>query len=198
VWRYLILTAVVASVAGAWYVASPMVSAWSLREAIRTNDVDFIRGKVDWPRVQTTMRQSLARQADILPVAYRPRPRRTLWQSVKAWFARPMIDRFIARYITPEGLPKLYEMRATSVRQGASDYAQPDRRWRTRLRHFVARIKRAEFTGWTTFALELRDKAEPQRVYLSVFQLQKLSWKLVTLRVLRAADAGPRIAAAQT
>ena len=192
--RVLILTCLAAVIAGAAYVASPLVAAWTLREAIRTNDVAAIRDKVDWPRVRLTLRQSLANEADILPVrlgANRP-ARRTLWQSVKAMFARPMIDRFLDRYITPEGLPKLFEARTAYRTHVRGEVPDSERLWQDRLRTFVQRIRRAEFTEFGTFALELRDKYKPERVYLSVFQREGLiGWKLVTLRILKAEPSEP-------
>ena len=175
------------------YIASPLWAAWSLREAIRGGDTATVRTMIDWPRVRRSLRRSLARQADILPARYRSRPRarRSMWQSIKAMFARPMLDRFIDRYVTPEGLPQLFQMNAEYRQRIRGQIREAARPWRARLQSFVSRLKRAEFTTLTTFVLELRDRNRPERVYLSVFQLEGWAWRLVTLKVLKQPISSP-------
>jgi hypothetical protein len=85
-------------------------------------------------------------------------------------------------YVTPEGLPKLFTMRQAyrDYVAGDADDAIPvleriERAW--------SRVKRAEFTGLTTFEIDMEDKYDPTRLFLGKLQLTGLGWKLTELRV---------------
>jgi hypothetical protein len=52
-----------------------------------------------------------------------------------------------------------------------------------RLTRAWSRVKRAEFTGLTTFEIDMADKNDPSRVYLGKLDLTRAGWKLTELRV---------------
>lgn len=179
----------------AGYVASPFVAAWSLREAIKAGDTATLQRKVVWPTVRSTLRASIASNAQLLPeageAASRVRP--SMWQRVKAAFGQSMLDRFIESYVTPEGLPKLFRYRNTwnGTMKGETD--DDDKlEFFERVRAFYRRMSRAEFTSLTRIEIEMLDKFSPDRRYVSVMELHGFEWKLAELRILTTgAPAGP-------
>ena len=183
--RFVGLTALVLGVATT-YVASPFVSAWSLREAVMRSDTAAIEQRVEWGSVRQTLRASLAREANLLPMvteagaAVRP----SMWQRVKSAFGSSMLDRFIETYVTPEGLPKLVDYRRTWKQATSSAPAEPEPGSRVeRFKRFWDRIKRAEFVSPTKVVIEIADKNEPDRRYVSVMEMQGLGWRLTGLEV---------------
>lgn len=193
--RLLGLSAVIIGL-GAAYVASPFVSALTLRDAIKRGDTATIESRVAWPSVRQTLRTSLAKQANLMPLvteagaAVTP----TLWQRVKGAFGASMLDRFIESYVTPEGLPKLMDYRRAWQKNVSS--VAPDDEPASRLerfRQFWARIHRAEFQSLTRVEIEVGDRAMPDRRYVSVLELDGLGWKLTGLSVV-SVDAAKRLA----
>ena len=45
------------------------------------------------------------------------------------------------------------------------------------------RVKRAEFTGLTTFEVDMADKYDENRIFLGKLELTGIGWKLRELRV---------------
>ena len=184
------------AVAGLGYVASPFLAAWSLREAVRTADTSMLARKIDFEGVRTSLAQSLGEHAELYGFATEAgraiRP--TIWQRVNSALGATMIDRFIETYISPEGLPKLYQAKIAwneNVRARPSPDTLP---WRERLQTYFKRLKRAEFQSFTRVEIETADEYDPRRHFVSTLQLQGIEWKLVALRVVRPGDgtATPR------
>ena len=49
------------------YIASPFVSAWFIREAVRNGNSDYLARAVEWPSVRETLKPSIVRIALNLP-----------------------------------------------------------------------------------------------------------------------------------
>ena len=60
--RLVMLCALVASLAGG-YVATPLVTAWTIREAIKAGDSDYLEEKIEWTSVRSTLKESLGKFA---------------------------------------------------------------------------------------------------------------------------------------
>ena len=167
------------------YVLSPFWTAWSIREAIKSGDVATLRSKVDWHSVRPALRASIVEHAQLLPVAVDAgralRP--TLWQRIKYLFGETMLDRFMARYITPQGLPQLYQLKhgyRTRVKGLEDENLLP---FQERVRRFLQRVRRAEFIALTHVEIEVADRDEPTRHVVGTMSLIGLEWKLTGLRV---------------
>jgi hypothetical protein len=185
--RSVVVLAVAGLLAGS-YIAYPFYTAWSLREAIKSRDVPAIERAIVWDSVRSSLRASLANHAQLLPeataagAALRP----TMWQRVKSALGSTMLDRFMENYVTPEGLPKLFEYNQTWKRTVGAPTIEDDakRPWRERVSAFIARVKRAEFQSLTKLELEMEDRSNADRRYLSVFELIGYEWKLTRLEIL--------------
>ncbi len=185
------LSAVVLSVIVACgYVAMPFHAAWSLREAIRSGDTAHLARKVDWESVRSTLRTSLAEHARLVPELDPDGGARRagLWQRVKIAFGQSMIDSFVERYITPEGLPALFEYRKTFNTKVRREPENPDASLSRleRFQRFWARHKRAEFLSLTRLEIEMEDRRVPTRRFVSQLELRDFEWKLTGLRVASA------------
>jgi hypothetical protein len=178
------------------YAASPFVAAWRMREAVKAGDANYIESRVDWDRVRGTLKESLARHAQLGPMATAAggEVRPSIWQRIKGAFGQSMLDRFVENYVTPEGLPQLFSYRKT---WRETIKGEPDERltlaWHERFRKFYDRVKRAEFLSLTQVEVEMADRDTPDRRYVSVFELREFTWTLVGLRV-KALDAATRLA----
>ena len=177
------------AVCAVWYVAAPFWAAWSLREAVRRGDTGAIEHRVAWQSVRTSLKASLAENAQLLSqaqeigTAIRP----TMWQRVKSVFGATMLDRFIETYVTPEGLPQLFRYHQLARRHlpGAPSIdALAERPWTQRIADFYSRLKRAEFQSLTRVELEMADRNVPERHVVSVMELVGLHWKLTGLRIV--------------
>ena len=64
-----ILALVALTSAPAAYIASPLVTAWSIREAVRNGDSSYLAKKIDFASVRTTLRNSMHQVAFDMPNA---------------------------------------------------------------------------------------------------------------------------------
>jgi len=175
----------IALMGGSLYVASPFYAAWSIRQAMKTNDVALLKQKVDWTGVRASLRQSIAHHAQLLPAAIAEgrRIRPTMWQRIKAVFGASMLDRFLDRYITPAGLPKLYRLKTgyrTKVTGLPRDETLPIRQ---RVDGLLNRLHRAEFKSFDRVELEIADRDQPDRHIVAEMTLTGFEWKLSRLTV---------------
>lgn len=174
------------------YIASPFVTVWSIREAVRNGDSTYLEHRIDWPSVRASLAPTISRIALNLPEAQASSQQGSgLWQRFKAYWGEGAVNRAIDSYITPEGLPQLF-----AVRKAYRDYiaGQPDDSKiavSERIKRAWARVKRAEFTSLTTFEIDMIDKHDPDRMYLGKLAIDGFGWKLKELRVkvLTRADA---------
>lgn len=194
--RLLTLTLLGALLACAAYVAVPFWTAWSIREAVKSGDSAYLARKIDFASVRETLRPSLAQVAFDMPNpdAAEPAPKAGLWKRFKAYWGQNAIDRFVDSYVTPEGLPKMFQWRTTY--REATGNAGPNGSplaFRVRFAKFWSRLKRAEFKSLTAFEIELRDQYDASRSHVALLELTASGWlpdwKLTELRV-RVAGAG--------
>ena len=167
------------------YIASPFVTAWSVREAVRNGNAAYLERTIDWPSVRETLKPALSRLAADMAggdVALGAKP--GLWQRFKTYVGQSAIETAVDGYITPEGLPKLFAWRK-AYRDNIS--REPDEAQiytiGERIQRSWARVKRAEFTSLTTFEMDMADKHNPNRIYLGKLELTGLGWKLKELRI---------------
>ena len=175
---------------GGGYVLSPFVAAWNLREAIKTSDTATLERKVIWSSVRASLRASLAANAKLLPEVNEAGEQLTssLWQRVKKAFGQSMLDRFVESYVTAEGLPRLFRYRNKWNGTVKSEVDEDDKLdFFERTKAFYRRLHRAEFTSLTRIEIEMLDKFDPERRYVSVMELHGFEWKLAELRIIGGA-----------
>lgn len=176
------------------YIAAPLVAAWSIREAARNGDSAYLERAIDWPSVRETLKPTLSRIALDLPDSEQLTGANVgLWQRLKAYVGQGAVNSAIDGYLTPEGLPQLFAMRkAYRDYTGATDELA-SLPIQERVKRFWTRVKRAEFTSFTTFEVDMADKHEPNRIYLAKLDLTGSGWMLKELRIkmLTTANSTP-------
>lgn len=191
--------------AAALYIASPFVTAWSIREAIRNGDSAYLETAIDWPRMRETLKPSLSSLTLNLPetgtvsAATETTVKPSLWQRFKAYWAAGALNRAVDSCLTPEGLPQLFAARQTYRDYIASVPDDAKLPLLERIQKAWSRIKRAEFTAPATFEIDMLDKHDETRLYLGKLELTTSGWQLKELRIktLTAADrAAHKFAAA--
>lgn len=183
--KSLLLKFAIVALAVTAYIGSPFVTAWSIREATRNGDTDYLARAIDWPSIRQTLKPSLNRIALDLPDGDRaPQQNPGLWQRFKAYWGQGAVNSAVDNYLTPESLPKLYAMRK-GYRNFVSGEEDEAKKFplTERIRRFWSRVKRAEFTSFTTVEIDLLDKHNPNRMYLSTLELTERGWILRGLRI---------------
>ncbi len=204
------------------YAGSPFVTAWQIREAVRAGDTTRLRESVDWPSVRHTLKSSLAETREAISAltdaAGLPRP--GLWQRMKAAAAPFLADPLIERYVTPEGVPKLYAWRQTlrqrvdkaraaaratagAVVSKAHAAESPPEDWADRLglsRMLSAyrRVERMGFSSPTRLEIVVADRIASPRRWHAVMELRGLSWQLTGMRVVNTLPVKSQAAAGAT
>jgi hypothetical protein len=194
--RPLLRLSLLAGLVAVAYMGSPFVAAWNLREAVKAGNVEAVTSKVQWDTVRASLKASLAKHPELFAEATLAgeNVKPTLWQRVKSTFGVTMIDRFIESYVTPEGLPKLFQYRQAWRDTMSGDAAEQGKIPRLdRMKQFYDRIKRAEFQTLTKVEIEMQDRKKPERRYVSTMELIDYSWKLTALRVITV-DVNGRLA----
>jgi Protein of unknown function (DUF2939) len=194
--RPLLRLSLVAFVLATAYIASPFVAAWNLREAVKAGNVEAVQGRVQWDTVRASLKTSLAKHPELFAEATTAgeNVKPTIWQRIKATFGVTMIDRFIESYVTPEGLPKLFQYRQVwreNISGDAATLAEMPRL--ERMKQFYDRIKRAEFQSLSKVEIQMQDRKKPERHYVSTMEMIDYGWKLTALRVITV-DASERLA----
>ncbi len=193
-----LIAATAAVVLAAAYIASPFVTAWKIREAIRAGDSAYLESKLEWETVRTTLRASLTEYAiGPTPIAASGAPAKQpgFWQRFKNGLSKRAVDNIVDAYVTPEGLPQLFNMRQF-YRENISNAAALDALpWQERAKSFWTRIKRAEFHSPAEFEIEMADRNDPTRHYIGLLKLRGLQWKLVELRLKTVREAALPLAA---
>jgi len=187
------------ALSAALYVGAPFITAWNIREAVRNGNSQYLASAIEWPSVRETLKPSIARIALDLPEAAQPAnaslsPSPSLWQRFKAYWGQGAVNRLVDSYVTPEGLPQLFTMHKAYRTYVSSDDGTSALPILERISQAWARVRRAEFTGLTTFEIDMADKIDPARVYLGKLDLTRTGWKLTELRVKFEASAASTIA----
>lgn len=170
------------------YLAWPLYTAWTIKEAITTGDSAHIARHFDWDPVKKSLKQSMADMV-LKPVdgnlTDKPH-RKGLWASIKAYYSRNMINSIVDRYANPTGLPTLFSHGRT-IRRNVLGRTDPDDGLPlgTRIANSWSRLDRAEFITLTRFEVDLRDKYDPTRIYAGVLELKDWRWMVTQLRVLQ-------------
>lgn len=166
------------------YIGSPFVTAWSIREAVRNGDSNYLATAIEWPSVRETLKPAIAQIALNLPDSENESSEKQgYWTRFKAYWGQGVVDGLVDKYVTPEGLPQLFKLRQTYRSYIDSDddvsklpiFERVSRAW--------ARVKRAEFTSLASFEIDMEDKHDAARVYLGKLELRPNGWKLTSLRV---------------
>jgi hypothetical protein len=182
---------------GIAYVAWPLYTAFQIREAMAAGDTATLERKIEWASVRSSLKQSLSADTKARLESDPNTPQRSLWQRIKAAVAPTLADTAIDRYVTPENLPSFFGYRETyrnSVRPALGLKDPPTVLGDTlfagtfidRAASFYARVRRAVFYSLTRFEVEVVDRYQPERRYVSTFELKGLEWKLTALAVLGA------------
>ncbi len=190
--RFVILGSVLTLLAGL-YIASPFLTAWRIREAVKSADTAYLADTIAWSQVRDSLKTSIRQNAIIARdvTAHGKSVPPSLWQRVKLAFGQPMVDSFVERYVTPEGLPQLFRLKSSYVETVHGEADEATLGVSQRLMRFMRRIKRAEFQTPTRVEIEMADKRSPGRHYVSRMELVGFSWKLTWLEVKVVGAAGP-------
>ncbi|HVZ04253.1 DUF2939 domain-containing protein [Hyphomicrobium sp.] len=173
-----------AVVAASAYAASPFVTAWRIREAVRSGNSEYLATAIEWPSVRETLKPSIAHIALDLPEQEQTPPKApTLWQRFKVYWGKSAVDQLVDSYVTPEGLPKLFTMRKAYRNYVETDDGTNALPILERISRGWARVKRAKFTALTTFEIDMADKHDASRIYLGKLELTRTGWKLTGLRL---------------
>ena len=200
-----VLMSTMAVVIALAYAAWPLVSAYQIRQAVKTGDSATLERKVVWPRVRESLKQSLT-ELQTQSAAERIKrgdPEPSLWSRVKSSFVPYVAHSMIDRYVTASSMANLDSLKAMwkQTKDGASRLAAGDMMSAlndataehpagnplTRFIAFYNRIERARFDGLDKVEFEIADRYVPERRYVSRFELANLEWKLVSVRVAGAA-----------
>lgn len=178
------IAVVIFALAVVGYISAPFLTAWNIREAVRNGNSAYLTTAIEWPSVRETLKPSIARIALDLPNAEQTEPTNpSLWQRAKAYWGRGAIDSLVDSYVTPEGLPQLFTVQKTYRDYVSGDDGTNALPILERVSRAWARVKRAEFTGFATFEIDMADKNDETRIYLGKLELTRVGWKLAELRV---------------
>lgn len=183
---------------GAFYVASPLYTAWSIREAVKSDDTATLSKRVVWSPVRRTLKTSLVQFTlgdGTTAGAEQPRTASGGWWSkLKASYGRAVVERFVERYANPTGMRTLFTY-GRSVRKNILFRTDPDAglTLSQRLSAIWSRVLRAEFKSLTRFEIDMTDKFDPTRMYAGVLELSWRGggWQLVELHVRRTGGVMP-------
>jgi len=168
------------------YVFWPFHTVWSIKEAVKNGDSTYLAEHFEWHPVKETLKESMGEMV-FQPVeeTLQEKPERQgLWNSIKTYYGRTMVDQIVERYANPTGLPRLFSYGRT-VREDVLGKLDPDegKPLQVRIADSWARIDRATFVTPTRFEIDMRDKYNPRRVYAGVLELKNWRWTVTELRV---------------
>lgn len=188
----LILGSVV--VGGTAFAVSPLYTAWSIREAVKSNDEAYLKHRIVWQPVRETLKSSLVTYTlDVPPrqlAAAGGTQRRSAswWSRIKSAYGRSVVENFVDHYATPSGLKRLFTY-GQSIRRNILRRTDPDAglSLTERIAAAWSRVRRAEFISATRFEIEMTDAYDPGRLYAGALEWnwQAGGWRLVELHVLR-------------
>lgn len=181
--RLLFVCAVFGILAGG-YVATPFMTAWTIREAIKAGDSEYLEEKIEWTSVRATLKESLGKFAFSASGEMSEAPvSPTVWQRIKTYVGQGALDKFVETTVTPTGLSGLLGIRKSYQNKiaGEDPAARPPV-W-VRMRKVWSRVTRAEFKTMDRFEMDMIDKAAPERTIACVLERRGLWWKMTELRV---------------
>lgn len=168
------------------FLATPLWSAWTVREAIRNGDSHYLETAIDWPRVRATLTPTLHRIALGIPEQSDRAVQPGMWHRLKAYVGGAVVGSAIDSYVTPEGLPQLYEWRK-SYRHYVSDIPDDSQQpIMARMRAAWDRLKRAELVSPTQFEIDIISKHNPDRMVHARLELRLAGWIVTGIRLAPA------------
>ena len=191
-----ILVAVGLLICAAVYVAWPLHTAWSIREAIKSGDSAYLARHFEWAPVKATLKESMADLVlEPIDASLEDKPQRQgLWARFKAYYGRNAVDGIVELYATPTGLPKLFSYgRTVNVDALGRQDADEGLSLTQRMADAWSQVERAAFTSPTRFEIDMRDRFEPDRLYCGVLVLKDWRWKVIELRVRKSPSAQPEL-----
>jgi hypothetical protein len=175
------------------YLASPFLTAYRIREAIRSGDTATLTSMVEWPAVRRSLKQSLATEpASGGDGATSSGLKPSLWQRIRMAAATRVTDTLIDHYLTPDRLPAFFAyLQSWRATQRPTLAAPPMALAGTRLEDskldhlvgFLRRVKRAAFLSLSRVEIEIADRSSPRRSYVGTLEWQGYGWKLVGIRI---------------
>jgi len=169
------------------YAAAPFWTAWSIYTAVHNNDVATLQSKVVWPSVRQSLRESIVNHTALLPAAIDAgsKVRPTVWQRIKHIFGESMLDRFMDRYITAEGLPQLYRVKQSKRRnaQRPSPLVDQSSSANQRFSNLLQHVKRIDFKSLGHLEIEIKDRNKPDRNFVVTLERLGFEWKLTRIIV---------------
>lgn len=200
--RKVVALAMVACALGV-YLLTPFVSAYQIRQAIRSGDTGLLETLVEWPAVRESLKASLA-DIERKKTEHATRhgiPSPSLWSRIKAAATAGVAERMIDQYVTPTGVVEMHNARATLRSAANSVTATPSgaealagdaldpsadpagENAVARFLRFWSRVKRAEFKSPSLIELEVADRKVAERRYVGTMEFRGLGWKLTKLEV---------------
>jgi Protein of unknown function (DUF2939) len=185
------------------YIAWPLYTVLTIREAMRSGDTATLSSKVEWDSVRASLKASMSAEALAALETEPGAPKPTLWQRVKSTIAPSMAGNVVDRYATPEHLPVFLGYRRIwrGTLQPVIARADPptalagtwlDGTVIDRFVAFYGRIRRAVFHSLTRFEIEVADRHRLERSYTGILELKGLEWKLTSLTI-SGAIAAPKV-----
>ncbi len=158
---------------GGLFAASPMIAAYRLHEAIAKGDTAAIEASVDFRSVRYSLKSSISQVmvADAETRRAQMGFMRRVGYKIGDAFAPYLVDRYIAKQVTPAGF---------------IDYVRSPLPAGAQQRSMLKNIERARYTGFARFEIDVKDRADPTRRYRAVFTRKGLAWRLTEVNVLPA------------
>ena len=175
------------------YIAWPIHTFLQIREAMIAGDVATLTRKVEWDSVRASLKSSISPETLARLEADPSSPRPTMWQRVKSVVVPSLAGNVIDRYVTPQNLPVLLGYRrlrgtlpmallepepptalAGTMLQGTSI---------DRFASFWRRLRHATFHSPGKLVVEIEDKYNTARHYISTLELVGFEWKLTALAI---------------
>lgn len=200
--RLVVAVAMILAAVGS-YLLTPFLSAYQIRQAIRSGDTNLLETLVEWPAVRDSLKTSLA-EIERKKTEHATRhgiPAPSLWSRIKTAATAGVADRMIDQYVTASGVVDMHNARATlkSVTRDsvappagaealAGDALDPtadpaEENAVARFVRFWSRVKRAEFKSASLIELEVADRKVPERRYVGTMEFRGLGWKLTKLEI---------------
>jgi Protein of unknown function (DUF2939) len=203
------LFALVVGVAG--YGLWPVISAFQIKQAVKSGDVATLERKVHWAPVRASLKASIALltpPATDTSAQTSSAPSTSLWSRIKSTAAPMLAETFIEKYVTPEGISQIQQVRRGGWRtlfgmaprtpehstnaaisaaiQGDDSpvHADGEPNVITKFINFYQRVISARFHSLSSVEFEIADKGTPGRRYISLFELSNFDWKLASVRVV--------------
>ena len=174
-----------------FYLAAPFWTAYQIREAMKNADVATLEAKVDWPSVRQSLRQSLASNADLLPASLETEKpngpfHATILKRLRNKVGNTLLDHFVNRYVTAEGLPQLYRLQNNLQRRTQkSTSIAPDLEEQGNS-SLYERLRHVSFTSLNSVELGVASRAMEDRYIVLTLERFGLEWKLTRITVAQA------------